>query len=48
MIEPSEATLAIEETLQLRVFAFPDEAKLYKDEVVALIKDNPNAVCLPI
>lgn len=30
------------------MFAFPDEAKLYKDEVVILVKDNPNAHALPI
>jgi len=48
MIEPSEATLGIDETLQLRVFAFPDEAKLFKDEVVILVKDNPHAHALPI
>jgi hydrocephalus-inducing protein len=48
IIEPAEAVLQVEETLQLRVFAFPDEAKLFKDEVVCLLKDNPNAVCLPI
>ena len=48
MIEPAEATLAIDETLQLRVFSFPDEAKLYKDEVVILVKDNPHAHALPI
>jgi len=48
LIEPSECTLAVEETLQLRVFAFPEEAKLYKDEVVMLIKDNPNPVIIPI
>jgi len=48
MIEPTEASLAIDETLQLRVFSFPENAQLYKDEVVILIKDNPNAVVLPI
>ena len=48
IIEPSEATLKIDETLNLQVFAFPEEAKLYKDEVIVLIKDNPNPTILNI
>jgi len=30
------------------VFAFPEEAKLYKDEVIVLIKDNPNPTILNV
>jgi len=48
IIEPAEAHLNIDETLNLQVFAFPDEAKIYKDEVIVLIKDNPNPTILPI
>ena len=48
IIEPSEETIEVDETKSLRVYAFPDEAKLYTDQVVILIKDNPNPVCLPI
>jgi hypothetical protein len=31
IIEPTEATLAVDETLSLRIFAFPDDNKLYCD-----------------
>lgn len=31
IVEPSECSLAIDETLQLRVFSFPQEAQLYTD-----------------
>ena len=48
IIEPAEARLAVDETLNLQVFAFPDEAKLYKDEVICLLKDNPNPTILQI
>jgi len=48
IIEPAEATLKIDETLNLQVFAFPDEAKVYKDEVIVLIKDNPNPAILQV
>lgn len=48
IIEPQEAILDVDETLNLNVFAFPDEAKNFKDEVIVLIKDNPNPVILPI
>lgn len=34
--------LKIEETQNLTVWCFPDEAKVYKDKIVCLIKDNPN------
>jgi hypothetical protein len=34
--------LEIDETKNLTVFSFPDQARLYKDEIVCLIKDNPN------
>jgi hypothetical protein len=48
IIEPTEAKIAIDETQQLRVYAFPDEAKLYTDSVIVMLKDNPNAITLPI
>ena len=32
----------MDETLNLEVFASPEEVKLYKDEVIVLIKDNHN------
>lgn len=48
IIEPSEAKLKVDETLNLQVFAFPEAAQLYKDEVICLIKDNPNPTILQI
>lgn len=48
IIEPAECSLGMEETLQLRVYAFPELAQLYNDQLVVLIKDNPNPVILPI
>jgi len=48
IIEPAEATLSVDETLSLRVFAFPTDNILYTDQVIVLLKDNPNPVCLPI
>lgn len=34
--------LEVDETKHLTVFAFPDQARLFKDEIVCLLKDNPN------
>jgi len=34
--------LEIDETKHLTVFSFPDQARLFKDEIVCLLKDNPN------
>lgn len=48
IIEPSEAKLKVDETLNLQVFAFPEEDKLYKDEIICLLKDNPNPTILQI
>ena len=51
ILDPNECHLAIEgkeASLNLKVFAFPDEAKEYTDEVIVLIKDNPNPVVIPI
>lgn len=48
IIEPAEAKLKVDETLNLQVFAFPEAAQLYKDEVICLLKDNPNPTILQI
>jgi hydrocephalus-inducing protein len=48
IIEPTELSLDIDQTLPVRIYAFPDQAQLYTDQVVILIKDNPNPVILPI
>ncbi len=45
ILEPEgPETIKIDETKTLTVFAFPDKAQLFKDEVICLIKDNPNPV----
>ena len=48
IIEPLEAHIKIGKSMELQVYAFPDEAKLYKDEVIVLIKDNPNPTILNV
>ena len=48
IIEPAEAKLKVDETLNLQVFAFPEEAKQYNDEIICLIKDNPNPTVLQV
>lgn len=40
--------LKIDETKNLIVYAFPDQAKLFKDEIICLVKDNPNPVIFSI
>jgi len=42
IIEPESMVLETDETKNLTVFAFPDQAKLFKDEIVCLLKNNPN------
>ena len=44
ILDPDFLELKIDETKHLTVYAFPDAAKLFKDEVICLIKDNPNPV----
>jgi hypothetical protein len=40
--------LEIDETKHLTVWAFPDQARLFKDEIVCLLKDNPNPTIFSI
>jgi hydrocephalus-inducing protein len=42
IMEPQEMSLAVGETKNLNVYAFPQDAQLYSDQIIALIKDNPN------
>jgi len=44
IIEPETMDLKIDETKHLTVYSFPDDARPYKDEVICLLKDNPNPV----
>lgn len=51
ILEPAECHLSVDgdsSTCNLKVFAFPEEDKLYTDEVIVLLKDNPNPVIIPI
>jgi hypothetical protein len=40
--------LEVDETKELTVFAYPEQARLYKDEIVCLLKDNPNPTIFSI
>jgi hypothetical protein len=48
ILDPENMELDVDETQELRVWAFPDQAvsnsqgKLFKDEIVCLLQDNPN------
>lgn len=44
IIEPETMDLKVDETRDLVVYSFPHEARAFKDEVVCLLKDNPNPV----
>lgn len=44
IIEPDTMDLKIDETKNLTVYSFPDQARPFKDEVICLLKDNPNPV----
>lgn len=33
---------------EIRVWAIPDEDKLFKDEIIVMIKDNPLPVQIPL
>jgi hydrocephalus-inducing protein len=63
IMEPQEMTLAVGETKNLNVYAFPQDAPTknaedptnltpiqlpFQDQVIALIKDNPNPVIFPV
>ena len=48
ILEPESMKLEVDETKHLTVFAFPEQARLYKDEIVCLLKDNPNTTTFPI
>ncbi len=40
--------LKIDETKNLTVYGFPDAAKIFKDEVICLLRDNPNPVIFAV
>ncbi|CAM9169791.1 unnamed protein product [Choristocarpus tenellus] len=47
-VEPESLNLAVGETGELRVWAFPPEAKTYRDTLIACVSDNPHPVLFPI
>lgn len=44
ILEPENMELDIDQSMPLTVYAFPDKAQEYKDEIICLIKDNPNPI----
>jgi hydrocephalus-inducing protein len=42
IVEPESMELEVDETKHLTVYSFPEQPKMYKDEIVCLIKNNPN------
>jgi hydrocephalus-inducing protein len=48
ILEPETMTLKKDETQNLTVWSFPTEAKQYRDEIVCLLKDNPNPSIFPV
>lgn len=48
ILDPESMELEIDETKMLTVYSFPDQAKIFKDEVLCLVKDNPNPTCFSI
>lgn len=47
-VEPETLELAIGETAEVRVWAFPTEARVYKDTLIACLTDNPRPVLFPV
>lgn len=48
MFEPEKMTLGIDQTEDLRVWAFPDAPQFYKDQIIGMIKNNPVPVVFDI
>lgn len=42
ILEPQTMELKKDQTKNLTIWSFPDQAKLFKDEIVCLLKNNPN------
>lgn len=47
-VEPETLELAIGETTEVRVWAFPTEVRVYKDTLIACLTDNPRPVLFPV
>lgn len=48
-IEPNEVEIPKNDIpFELRVWAIPDEPRKFKDDIIVMIKDNPQPVILPI
>lgn len=48
ILDPDHMELKIDETKNLTVYGFPDQAKPYKDDIICLLKDNPNPVIFSV
>jgi hypothetical protein len=48
IVEPDFMELEVDETKHLTVFSFPETAKLFKDEIICLIKNNPTPTTFSI
>ena len=48
LFEPEKLSLAVDQTEDLRVWAFPDSPQLYKDQVICMIKNNPIPVLFDV
>jgi hydrocephalus-inducing protein len=48
ILDPDHMELKIDETKNLTVYGFPDAAKIFKDEVICLLRDNPNPVIFAV
>lgn len=48
ILDPESMELEIDESKSLTVYSFPDQAKIFKDEILCLVKDNPNPTCFQI
>lgn len=47
-VEPETLELAIGETSEVRVWAFPTEVRVYRDTLIACLTDNPRPVLFPV
>ena len=48
IFEPEKLSLGVDQTEDLRVWAFPESSQLYKDQIICMIKNNPVPVIFDI
>jgi len=44
MMEPVEMKLGLDQSHDIRIWALPNEVKIFKEELICVIKDNPYPV----